>query len=346
MALASGSESSLSPCLIQHWVLPLPSFDKSAVALVADVGGTNTRIALAQGKKLLPGTIQKFRNEDTGSFENSLDIYLDGQAVRCYGVAVAIAGPVRDNKGKLTNLDWMIQPDAVRDHTGAKTVVILNDLQAQGHALGHIEKKHLFTINAGKQSENGTRLVIGVGTGFNAAVIYETKAGRLVPPSESGHAGMPASSELELALSQFVGASYQFSAIEDVLSGRGLENTYTWMSEKDGNNLTKQASSIMRDIDTDLCAQKSVDRFVKTLGKVTGDLSLVHLPFGGISLIGGVARAMRPFFHSAGFHNAFCAKGRFKDFMQQFHIDLVEDDFAALNGLARHLDEETRNHRG
>ena len=39
--------------------------------------------------------------------------------------------------------------------------------------------------------------VIGVGTGFNAAVVYDTPHGRLVPPSEAGHASFAFRGERE-----------------------------------------------------------------------------------------------------------------------------------------------------
>ena len=78
--------------------------------------------------------------------------------------------------------------------------------------------------------------------------------------------------------------------------------------------------------------------FAKMLGKVCGNLSLVQLPFGGVYLVGGVARAMAPHLLNLGFEESFKAKGRFSDFMSSFPVFVVEDDYAALLGSASYLD--------
>ncbi len=77
--------------------------------------------------------------------------------------------------------------------------------------------------------------------------------------------------------------------------------------------------------------------FVRILGTVAGNLSLIQLPFGGVYLIGGVARAMTPHLDRFGFDAAFRDKGRFAGFMGNFSVSVIEDDFAALIGCAGYL---------
>lgn len=307
------------------------------LSLVADVGGTNTRVALARGEQLLKDTVQKFANKDFAGLGGVLTAYIHAEDVDCAGAAVAIAGPVRDGRGTLTNLDWSADPGMLADVTKAETVAVLNDLQAQGHAMGRIAPENLKTVVEGQIAEGGTRLVIGVGTGFNAAVVLETPGGRLVPPSEAGHANMPLRTDEELRLCKFVETSHGFPAVEDVLSGRGLERIYAWLQSEVGQHSELKAADIMAAVGSDPVAENAVRWFVRILGTVAGNLSLIHLPFGGVSLIGGVARAMEPYFDKFGFAAAFHDKGRFAGFMNNFHVDIVEDDFAALDGLASHL---------
>ncbi|MEM9970245.1 MAG: glucokinase, partial [Pseudomonadota bacterium] len=88
----------------------------------------------------------------------------------------------------------------------------------------------------------------------------------------------------------------------------------------------------------DPSATEAVAVFVRTLGNVVGDLTMIHLPFGGVYLIGGVARAMVPHFESFGFADAFHDKGRFAGFMQNFAVSVIDDDFAALTGLIAYLE--------
>ena len=68
--------------------------------------------------------------------------------------------------------------------------------------------------------------------------------------------------------------------------------------------------------------------FLQILGVVIGDQALVHLPFGGIYLIGGVARAMQPYFDRMDLARHFRDKGRFAEFMGNFSVEIVEDDDA------------------
>jgi glucokinase len=305
------------------------------LSLVADVGGTNTRVALANGPHMLAESVTKYPNVEFDSLSAVLETYMSARDVDCDAAAVAIAGPVRDGHGTLTNLDWSIDIETLARITKAELASVLNDLQAQGHATGRVAQENLHSVIDGSSQSDGTRLVIGIGTGFNAAVIYDTPLGRFVPPSEAGHVDAPRLSEEDLHLGQALEASHGFASVEDILSGRGLENVYAWQNGSGGR---KTAAEIMQSVDSDPVAKATIEYFVRMMGTVAGNLALVHLPFGGIWLIGGVSRAMLPYL-KPGFQSAFRAKGRFSSFMDAFSVDVVQDDFAALSGLAAHLDE-------
>jgi glucokinase len=311
------------------------------LSLVADVGGTNTRCALARGEAVLTDTIAKFPNADYPGLETVLKTYIDSQGgVDCRGAAVAVAGPVRDGRGSLTNRDWTFDKASVARATGAETVAVLNDLQAQGHAVGRVAPENLTTLVEGPEAgPHAAKLVIGAGTGFNAAPVFDTETGRYVPPSEAGHANMPIRTEEELRLCAFVETAHGFPAIEDVLSGRGLERIYSWLATEDGEPTEMKSTEIMSAAadGSDPRARKAIAVYVRILGTVAGNLALVYLPFGGIYLIGGMARAMTPYYAEFGFADALRDKGRFSGFMRNFPVHLIEDDFAALNGLAAHL---------
>jgi glucokinase len=251
-----------------------------------------------------------------------------------------VAGPVRGGVGELTNVDWHIDNDTLIRATGAENVAILNDLQAQGHALGFIDLANITPIiECPAAKENATMLVIGVGTGVNAAAAIHTRCGRLVPPSECGHANLPIRTEDELRFCQYVETVHGFPSVEDVLSGRGLEHVYRWMGHEAGDEKELSAADIMAAVNdaTDPRAEDAARMFVKILGTVAGNLSLIQLPFGGVFLIGGVVRAMAPHLQRLGFAEAFRDKGRFAGFMSNFSVSVIEDDFAALTGCASHL---------
>jgi len=314
---------------------------KDVYSLVADIGGTNTRVALALGADLLPDTIRKFRNAEYPGLETVLRQYVEDEGnVDCRAASVAIAGPVRDGRGTLTNLDWTIDEDTLARATRAETAAVLNDLQAQGHALGRISRENLRTIVVGPAAApEAAQLVIGVGTGFNVAPVHHLGETRLVAASEAGHGNLPIRSEAELRLCHFVETAHGFPAVEDVLSGRGLERVYAWLGCEANDPREADAASIVAACETgsDPRAEEAVAVFVRIFGRVAGNEALNHLPFGGVFLAGGVARAMGPHLERFGFIDAFRDKGRFAGFMQNFSISVIEDDFAALAGSAAHL---------
>ncbi|MEJ2029972.1 MAG: glucokinase [Maritimibacter sp.] len=275
-------------------------------SLLADIGGTNTRVALARGTELMPDTIRRYKNAQYPGLETVLSAYLQAEGQPdCVGACVAAAGPVRDGVATLTNLDWTITRESVGRAANAETVAVLNDLQAQGHALGHLADDALTAVvESNAPANDGTKLVIGVGTG-------------LCHDLETVHG---------------------FPSVEEVLSGRGLENLYAWHARRAGTPTELSTAQVIEAAESgDALALETLKLFVRIFGTVTGNLSLIHLPFGGVFLIGGMARAVIPWMARFDYADAMRDKGRFAGFMRNFPVHVVDDDYAALTGCAHHL---------
>lgn len=310
--------------------------------LVADIGGTNTRVALSEGGAVRTSTIRRYRNDEHPGLEPVLQNYLATQDnIVPQAACVAIAGPVRDGKGRLTNRDWYMEEASIGTATGAAHVALLNDLQAQGYALDHVAAGDLLHLREGKHAPEGAaKLVVNLGTGFNASPVFMTPSGPFVATSESGHANMPMRNAQDLRLCAFVEKQHGFAAIDDIMSGRGMERVYAFLSHEAGENKTRDSAAIIggcRDR-SDPVAVEAVSYFIRLAAMVMGNLALVQLPFGGIFLVGGLSAAITPFLEEAGFEAAFRDKGRFGGFMDDFGIYVVQDDYAALKGMAAYLD--------
>jgi glucokinase len=307
------------------------------LSLVADIGGTNTRVALATGPLVDAASVKRYSNAEYPGLAEVIGAYLDTQGVSdadISGVCVAAAGPVRDGIAQLTNLDWRIDESVLASALTASTSVVLNDLQAQGHAIGNIAGENLVEVIAQPAAPaRATRLVVGLGTGFNACPVHEGPCGRLVPPSEAGHVSLPATLEgLEEVLGR-VGDRHGFASVEEVLSGRGVGALHRALHGREAT-----AAEILAAMEAgEAQARATGQAFVRVMGAVIGDLALSHLPFGGIYLIGGVTRAFLPWLEPFDFTAAFRGKGRFSGFMGQFGVQVVTDDYAALTGCAAHL---------
>jgi glucokinase len=325
-------------------VMPNTPTRPAVTVLLADIGGTNTRVALAHDGVVAKDTIRRFANAESHTLESILAGFLrDHGEVSCKGACIAVAGPVQDGRAEMTNLDWVITPKGVESVLGSVRIAVINDLQAQGYALDRLSPDKMHEALPGAQNPRpGPQLVVGIGTGFNAAPVHRGQTGLLAVASECGHISLPLRDAADLNLARHIEAAHGFASIEDVLSGRGLEGLYSWHgAQMAGSQATGavDAGQIMQRIalGTDPVATATAATFVRFLGRVVGDLALVHLPFGGIYLAGGVARAFRPLLRKHGFAAAFRDKGRFSTFMDDFAVRVIEDDFAALEGCANHI---------
>lgn len=309
-----------------------------APQLVADIGGTNTRVALADAGVPRAGSIRKYPNAGRAGLSEILRQYLRETATpETVGVCVAVAGPVRDGVARMTNLDWEITAADLAEVGGTDRVAILNDLQAQGHALASLEARHLRCLMPGRAAPPGAvQLVVGAGTGFNAAPVHHLPSGSHVAASECGHIHLPRHGDDEEALARHLAAQHGIASIEEVLCGRGLVALHHWVSGQDlaGDALT---AAIARGE-----AHQTGALYARLMGRALATLALVHLPFGGIFLIGSVARAMAPHLVALGMGDAFVQMGRFSAMMEEFPIHVVEDDYAALLGCAAYLTARTR----
>lgn len=303
-----------------------------APVLVADIGGTNTRVALADGLVLRQGSIRRYANAGQPALGPILAEYLRGQGGEgCAGLCVAVAGPVRDGVAQMTNLSWRIDSVALATELGLPRVVLLNDLQAQGHALANLAPRSLRAILPGQPAAPGSsRLVVGAGTGFNAAPVHYPGGRAVVPASECGHIHLPRHGQTEEALARHLADTHGIATVEEALCGRGLVTLHAWLTGREAAGDAILAGIAGGEAE----ATRTGQLYARLMGRTLGTLALTHLPFGGIYLIGGVARAFAPHFVALGLGAALTEMGRFSDLAGAFSVWSVEDDYAALAGCA------------
>lgn len=310
---------------------------QDALSLVADTGGTNTRMALARGGHILPDTTQRFRNADFPGLTSIIAEYLSQHRVLPARGAFAAAGMNDGRRIELTNYGWYLDADEIEKTTGIRSAHLLNDLQAQGHAVPDLPASVLTQVRAGSPL-GATRLVVGLGTGVNAAPVYPVGRGYAVPAAEAGHMHLPLRGALDYRLAEWLIASRGVASVEDVLAGSGLERLYAFHATEAGANPQRSASAIMQAMaDGDALALATGQHFVHLLARTCASLALVTLPYAGIYLIGGVARAFGPWLDRFGFDAAFVDMGRMSDLTARFPVYMVEDDYAALQGCASYL---------
>ncbi len=319
-----------------------------SLVILADIGGTNTRVALADGTALRVDSIRRFSNADYQArgqdIAHVLRDYLNQTGAKVSGVCVAAAGPVQDGVATMTNLAWVIDGAKLTGATGASRVAILNDLQAQGQALGHISAANLRRVMEGPIRKASAMLVVGLGTGVNAAPAHPGKSGYLVPPSECGHVNMPVRTDEDFRLLRFMetrlakAGDAPHAGVEELLAGRGLANLHAFAASEAGAPALANSAEVLTALaNDDPVAVHAARIYIHILGQMLADQALIHLPYGGIYLIGGMSRAMTPHFERFGLETSFREARRVDLLQTEFSVTVVEDDYAALTGCAAYL---------
>lgn len=311
-----------------------PLTSRAAAAwLVADIGASHSRLALATADGPRLRRSRRFRNADHAGLAPLVAGYLAAQQVRVTEICAGVAGPVRRGVCRLTNLDWTIEAHALCDLTGAAHVHLMNDLQAQAHALDALPEASVEPRFAGQPDPDGPRLVMGLGTGSNIALAHRIGDALFVPAAEAGHTGLPHLDAGANAVIAALGQEVAHKPYEALLSGPGLARLHrlrTGVEKSSGEIVTGYGAG------HSACVQ-SLDMFARILGAVLGNLALAHMSTGGIFLIGGLARAIAPHLAGLPFHAAFVARGPYRHILQAMPIHIITDDAAALLGCAQYL---------
>lgn len=320
------------------------------IGLVCDLGGTNARFGLTVEGRLAPETLETYANDGFADFPSVLAAYRSRHpSLAVDAVCVAMAAVPTPDGARLTNRDWDIRRIDIADICGTNDIHFLNDFEALGLSLLRTEELETKELFAGLPPAGpATRLVLGAGTGFNAAACFPPSIGPTpyVSAAECGHMTLPVEGADEMSLQHYLARGRGRASNERALSGRGLFEIYLWCCERNARPAilpgpSDVAAQAIADADPD--AREAADYFLRFLGRVAGDLALAFLPFGGIYLSAGATRALAPLIgSSATFIEAFRAKGRQAELMTSFPISLLLDDRAALSGCAEWLRLQSR----
>ncbi len=305
--------------------------------LVADVGGTNTRIALIRDRDQV-AEMQRFENDGFSSFEAVLARYGEGRDLTgLTGCSIAIAGPVTAGFANLTNRGWRIEQGSVAAALALSPdcpLLLVNDLMALGFALPNLAPAQISSIRPVSRAAglNRQALVVGVGTGFNVCVVNFDQHRPVVNAAELGHASL--SANVSHVLRDSLGAeATQFATNEDLFSGAGLSRLFGVVS----GGRQRRGPQILAGYhpERDDATSQTVNLFADALGVATREMVFQYLPYGGINFAGGVARGVLGSLARPVFLKALDAPGAFDQHIALVPVRMITDDAAALRGAAQ-----------
>ena len=286
-----------------------------SINLSIDVGGTHTRI---KAEIVINGKIDSSSKEykqKIGSKEglkNFITISLNKieQNIKPTHCVIGFAGAVIDHR-EVTITNWKKKPtifmeDLINLGLPKNNTIMVNDMELAGYGILDMEEKDemnsdqceiLYKPSFPVKNRINNKLVIAPGTGFGTASIIEftTHTGEKVKDvlsSEIQHIQIPAFDErhakiIEIILSKK--SNRFFLNYEDIVSGKGLSETYEAILQLDGIEKKEiDASEIARIAvnESDKNAIEALNIFYRCVGRIIQAMALMTQPYGGIFLCG------------------------------------------------------------
>ena len=303
--------------------------DYDSLVLAGDVGGTHTTLCMAGSKKdsiellcALRFNSQKILNF-TDAVNETLKYLKERYGTQLRKAALAPAGPIRPDAMycNLTNTSWDIDVRNMLSNTPLDAIALINDFQAIGFGLEHLDAANEKDIIELPRSSNrklcavsgAPKVIAGAGTGLGMSIlVFDEAEQRYLPtPSEGGHQVFAPTDRFEFELMEFVrkkrGGNLPVD-VECLLSGRGLVSIYDFIVSR----TRSEASDIVGEIAASQEAEKpavisgysgkdpvcrqTFKTFVKIYASVLRDAALCLMARGGVYIAGGIAQKNIDFF--------------------------------------------------
>lgn len=330
------------------------------IVLAGDIGGTNSNFgvcSIENGNVTLLFSLHT-KSQEIKDFPLLVDQVVQ-HARSKHGVELtracfAAAGVVseKQDRCKPTNLNVVIDAHAIIEKTELTSVVLINDFEAVGYGVDHIDPKDIIQIHKGEQRNSSTKGIIGAGTGLGKGMLGWNEALKThVPiPSEGGHADFPVYSLEELKLVQYIqmmlGTDKPISW-EHVLSGSGIVHMYNFLKESrdyEETEVTRQIVSnnhhpdqIFKYWQEDKLCGDTFNWYALFYARCAKDFALESLALGGLYIAGGIASKNIALFSQPGFMKQFTASIKQEQLLQSIPICAIADYNVSLYGAAAYL---------
>jgi len=314
--------------------------------LAGDVGGTKTLLGLFQRASSRPSAvaIHAYPTSEFSSFTEILRAFeRDARPPdKIDAVASGVAGPVVNQRAKLTNIAWDISADEIKRWSGVRDAKLLNDLEAMANSVEVLAPDELLTLQKGTPHSTGNGVVIAAGTGLGEAYLHRVN-GRLKPvPSEGGHADFAPRTDVEIDLLRFLRDIFGRVDVERILCGPGVVNVHRFthrdracpslVDVTPGN----EPAAIARGAMERTCAScvEVFDIWVSAFGSEAGNLAIRGVATGGVFIGGGIAPKILPLIQRGDFMEAFRVKPPMEELLARIPVHVILNAQAGVLGAA------------
>ncbi len=312
--------------------------------LLADIGGTNARFALADtacATPLVMDSVEKFAVADFPSLSDAAQHYLEQTGATARHGVFAVAGRVDGDEVRMTNHTWVISLSRTRAALGFSDIRVVNDFAAQAMALPLLAPTDVVAIGGAHLAQappsvDRTYAVIGPGTGLGVGGLIVRDSKHYPLETEGGHVSFAPGTPEEIRILQTLSARFGRVSNERLICGPGLVNLHRALCEMAGEdpaNLRPDQVTAGAAAGDARCMQ-ALDVFCGVFGAVAGDLVLSSGAWDGVFLTGGMVPALLSSLQHSGFRQRFEHKGRYSSAMARVPSLAIVHPHPGLLGAA------------
>ena len=305
--------------------------------IIADIGGTNARFALLDTDASINNQMV-LKGADHSGFISAYQEYL-----RLVGnpeiteAAIAIANPIDGDVITMTNHDWVFSIEEARRVLTLDSLIFKNDFEALAMSIPFLESKDLNQVGGGNIKKKKAIGVLGPGTGLGVSGLVYAGEKWIPIAGEGGHVSLSPTTPREIQILEACLKRYDHVSAERLISGQGLQLIYSLICEIDQITVNPNLSAI--DIShsalnqTNPQCEEALELFTGLLGGVAGNLAVTLGAKGGIYIGGGIIPKLGNYFESSPFRERFEAKGRFKKYLEEIPVFVIQSKYPALIGI-------------
>ena len=307
--------------------------------LVADIGGTNVRFAIAtinEENDITLDEINMFPTENWLYLEDAVNDYLSHVGKRPTRASIAFAGPVFEDEVSMTNGTWQFNQSELTSYLNMVEVNVMNDYCAHACSLPLLKDDQVIKIGGGDVTKKGNKVVLGPGTGVGVGALVSVGDKWTALASEGGHIGYSANGDLEKEIKKIIAKEYSRVSIEELMSGRGMSNIYYALGVINGTNSIKLHPAEINKMateDNDPQSIQTIKVFSGMLGSFASDMAGTFNATGGVYLAGGVLPKLKEHFLDSDFRAKFEENEKLR-FVKDIETHLIIEEYPALFGAA------------
>lgn len=312
------------------------SGETAGLRLVADVGGTNTRVALFNPADGSLHALRDYRNADHSDFATVLDTWFqDVRPASPDQACIAVAAPPNGDTARMSNINWVLQGPQLARQFGIGRLRLINDFQANAFALPQLRREDCYTLQQGATATPRRLAVLGPGTGLGGAVLDLHTSGPRVTPCEPGQMDIAPRDALQTALWAVLMQQHPRIYAELLLSGAGLQRLYQALGVVEGratHNLEAAGIAAAGLAGSDPLCVAALEQFCALLGATCANFLLANGCYETLYLAGGILPRMLAFLQGSPFLARFHDAGPLQATLQRTALFVITHRYPGLLG--------------